>query len=1196
MAEEDLVIQPDQTPELRTDIPQAPDTTVVNGDIVPNLRTDIPQAPDTVVTDSDTKPTLNIDIPTAPDTIVTDTAITPKLDTEFPTAPDTVVTVPDSVPQLSQEFPVADDIPLERAEFSFARGRWLPKGDALTIGEENFSELENFRYTDFGLEGVGGFTRLNGNYKIATSIENGIQLTTNYSAAPSYVIVQSGESPKNYYYYTDAIPNAVSGAATALHSGVAGNSTARFSKLPNGHIGICDGKENLIWAGEQMPVGAFLVADIVDGTIAYFPQMVDDDHIQDFTNIINNTLNDSNNYVDLNYVTTAFGDDSSTVTVANTSGNIMRYTDNEVVDHHCDFVTNGLAVGHAIVVKKGGPFGGTNEGMFKVTAVAETYFEVENPDGALEGPVTLTADAIRTWGKRILIGTTRRARGFTFDIETANTKSATLTEIYVIAPTTGAFTGITTGASVITDGTEVGGKTMAQSGSVTWTDPEIDEVKTFFKGYYLYWYLLGISDCNANIANVTAKCDVQSLSDIWDGVYRKPILCKYYDDDNTPSVRDYTLEINTKTPITQQTNTDIDPYTVPIQNMEPKIDYLTVMFEEPIRASIINLYTYKTGNSATQDGTVNVRYNVGDTWCNVRRIIRDSTAVPGYNQGGYAIGDFRNHTQFLPFYRSGVIQWRIDPTQVAPERSVTIDGITGYAYKFVTETTKITGDVQIDTIDGIPDLPEIDTLYIFPFQYKNRAMWCGAISDNEKNRVDYSKTNTVDVYNGMDASGFHHERSLYFGDHRALTGAIELFNQYGDTVESIALFFKDTETYMLTGYNPETFKIHRISNSIGCPAPLTITSAEVSLKVEDAPAQNIALWLSDKGPKMYINNTIRSIKGVENYFQQSETEAINTSYFSICRAWFNSDYQEWNLLIPSGSGQTTINTWLVYDLIRDRWYKNTPTDDFPEGAFPVVDTNGLSYNYGYTTDNGGVLLRMENGLKWGDTDDIENKVTTSDFFFTKSLWDITRLRRLCSIFKTNTASDITVEYYKDTRTTPETVDALPSAATMALTGHRIRHLISYLDLRAWVHRLAFIVKNATSVKPVLLGFGAYFQRVYEELKDRDDYETITITASSNDVLIFTSSQGGSDVSITVPAGVYTFDAALHALEDAMNDNDELVGVFTVTCVDSKTTISIDSGTIAYTNNGSAGGSAFGFTSDKAAASSITADNALTEAP
>jgi len=400
---------------------------------------------------------------------------------------------------------------------------------------------------------------------------------------------------------------------------------------------------------------------------------------------------------------------------------------------------------------------------------------------------------------------------------------------------------------------------------------------------------------------------------------------------------------------------------------------------------------------------------------------------------------------------------------------------------------------------------------------------------------------------------------------------------------------------MLTGDNPENFRILPISYSIGCPAPLTLTSAEVAYKALDAPAQNVAMWLSDKGPMMFINSTIRAIPGVENYFDTSLDVAtsIDPSNIAKASAWFDSAYQEWNLLIPIGKvdGQTTNDLWLVYDLRRSKWYRKTPDDDtlFPQGGFPVEDQYGVQYIYGF--NNGGYILRMESGLAWGTGGNtVINTLTTSDFFFTNSTWDRTRLRRLISMFAVDDNGDVTVTYYRNTKTSTTSVSALPSAKTMSLTYHRVRHLISYLNLTAWTHRLSYVFDNCSATKPVFLGLSAMWERDTEELMNMIEI------GSSNDNMSFIASEGGS-ATIDVADGLYAIDVAVQVLEDTMNANDTLTGTGTVTFTcsinsDRKLVIAADTGNIDYTHSTSDGGITWGFSQDATAASSITADNPI----
>jgi len=97
---------------------------------------------------------------------------------------------------------------------------------------------------------------------------------------------------------------------------------------------------------------------------------------------------------------------------------------------------------------------------------------------------------------------------------------------------------------------------------------------------------------------------------------------------------------------------------------------------------------------------------------------------------------------------------------------------------------------------------------------------------------------------------------------------------------------------------------------------------------------------------------------------------------------------EYNLGIPSGSGQTTINVWLVYDLMRQRWFEKVPAT-YPQTAFPVQDSEGTRYLYGSLD---GYLMRLEYGYSWDGTL-ITYLFKTADQLPAGGLWYKTLIRR-----------------------------------------------------------------------------------------------------------------------------------------------------------------------------------------------------------
>ena len=114
-------------------------------------------------------------------------------------------------------------------------------------------------------------------------------------------------------------------------------------------------------------------------------------------------------------------------------------------------------------------------------------------------------------------------------------------------------------------------------------------------------------------------------------------------------------------------------------------------------------------------------------------------------------------------------------------------------------------------------------------------------------------------------------------------------------------------------------------------------------------------------------------------------------------------------MLATGSGQTTLNTWLVYDIVRKKWFKkDVGTGDPIQCGFSVTDDNGDQYIYSGSLV--GTMYRLEDGASWAGAA-LTNTVQTGDFFPSKNEWDITRIRRLKFSAKRVTEVGATVNFY-----------------------------------------------------------------------------------------------------------------------------------------------------------------------------------------
>lgn len=666
-----------------------------------------------------------------------------------------------------------------------------------------------------------------------------------------------------------------------------------------------------------------------------------------------------------------------------------------------------------------------------------------------------------------LVFTTRPVKSFKYLFETVNSTASTTTVKY--------FNGSTfTAVSNPVDGTISGGVSLAQDGEFTF-DSTVSVAKPFhLQGYYLYAYLFEIDAGSAVISHVSANAPWQPVVDVWDGVLRQPIQFQV---ESAGEFEDYTLAVNYES--------DID---IPIGGILDGLlstDNVVVMFED--RTAGIRLQML-AGLINKNVATTTIKYHSGSAWVTVGASLRDET-----DNSGDTIG------------KTGLISW--SPPDITSEHPVTLFGVTGYAYQITFSATlsgtkgDATEDVLVDLVTGIPAQKTVKA-FKFPSVYKNRLLLCSYTEGKEGNRVDFSSSNAPDVFNGADSS-MDGLQSLYFGNTDEITCGTQLYNRYGSNVFATWLALKKNSTYLLTGDTPEDFKIFPVSFTVGCPAPLTLATAEVGFEAVQGVQRNIAFWVSHSGPVMFDGSVLFPIQGIDKYFDPAESVCINFDYIHNARGWYDTTYREYNILIPSGPTQETNNVWLVFDLIQKKWYtKKTGIAEIPQEAFTVSDIRGNQYVYaGIDT---GYVMRLENGTSW-DGAGITYKLVTGDFWPTKNIWDKTLIRQMKVVAK-RISEDHTMEvrYYSDTndsagvdtvyedmpdmvfRDTDDCVWGSAALITMELsleTGlYRLTRDTIATNLIGWTHGFGFQVTTTETEKAFEpIGWGIQFSFIRDDL-------------------------------------------------------------------------------------------------------------------
>ena len=938
-------------------------------------------------------------------------------------------------------------------QYSF-KGKWMPAVDAALIGPENFTRLENLRYNDRSIEGVNGYTNVNWTTAIATytDIRNGAQLRSDRTVQ-SYVLVHAanptGDQGRVYQNVTAIGGEGDFDITTAFDAGTKSSTTnrgngyftdvstgliGRFSPSPQNSVVYCNKEENRIYSGREHRLAA-----------AFKSYDHGEQFIIDVSDTVNSSLESSTITLGSNLVTN--GDmelDASWTSVGGADLETSERSTTKVKEalYSWHIKTDDVDCGVKSVVwtstnvKYRGvlwvyPETSTTCGVkvrmgddsdwiydeehvgltenawnlisfdyTETNAGAGAYIQLDSGDQA--GPneewyyddVNVVVDG--TYSHLILM-TTRPVQGFKFYVKTPNTAVADLS---VDVWTGEVYTACTSQSDSGTD--DPAGDALGQTGSLTFDHTVSTAAFRHLEELYLYAYHIHLTEgsgATAEIYSITCDPGFQEIQNVWDGVYRQPIQFQVYDVDH---YEDFTLHVNESSDVNAPVGGIFD-------GLVAATDHVEMMFEEQVSAARFTMLGDLVNAAVT---VIDVEY-----WNGI-----EFTAVSGFIDGTLNTAETKSLTQ------TGLLQW----TTPTDEQKITKFGSAGYIYKIGFTGANLTGakggdeELVVDLVVGIPALADKEKLPPFTFSslYQNRLMLGAMTSGAEGNRMDFSVSNAPDVFNGTESS-MNGQLSLYFGGVEDITCATQLYNRFGAGIFSMLLVLKDTEVYILTGSGPEDFVIYPVSQTVGCPAPLTLAVAEVGFEVGKGLTRNVAIWLSNAGPVMFDGAILQPIGGIENYFDPNTAEYIEWDNVARSRGWIDQTYKEYNLLIPSTVDQADCNIWLVYDLRRKKWFqKKTGTADFPQAAWNVMNvTSGEQKIYGGIDD--GTMIMLEDGTSFGEKINgatlgsaITQTVRTGDFFPSDNIWDEIRLRKFKVISKRITPTDLNhvleVRYFKNT--------------------------------------------------------------------------------------------------------------------------------------------------------------------------------------
>ncbi len=562
-----------------------------------------------------------------------------------------------------------------------------------------------------------------------------------------------------------------------------------------------------------------------------------------------------------------------------------------------------------------------------------------------------------------------------------------------------------------TDNTKgVGTATMSVSGTVTWSRDGSDEMK-LVEGVMGYVYRISFSAALSNSVDVvscTVTCDMEPLTNKWDGNYNWVSGCRFYDQ----SIDTYQEALGKVTNDSSSLYLDISEATTS--------DFLYIKTPEPATGFGIGVVVgYE--NTGAGANISKVEYWDGDSWNALTSLLVDGTL---------------DGTDAISFSHTGAFSF--DGGPIVPQKT-TLEGdkVPGFWYRLSWDAALST-DVRIYSLLYIP-FPESMAPADGVVEFKDRLFVWG---DPEfPNRLRFSAQNRPDCFSGFD-SGY----TDAFGDMSPVTNAIPFYNEL--------MVFKENSVFLLEGFSPPTFGIQKISDTVGLASPQTAKVVEVGFpSVHRSEPRTIAIWQDVDGIYVLDGAKPRKVSlPVNQFFNQEYATSIAAASIKNRASFIDPLNNEYHLLLPAGE--------LVYNYVLDEWYPPWERNIDLLCGLTVKGTDDRYYVYGGDAD--GFVKKLESDTSDKNTSNADVAIShslktraissESPMTFQSEAKPPTEfsLRHLWAELKARSAGSITTKHFKNQATSGTTLST-PAAMSMIKAGFNITFPKLDLSLEAAIN-------------------------------------------------------------------------------------------------------------------------------------------------
>jgi len=567
----------------------------------------------------------------------------------------------------------------------------------------------------------------------------------------------------------------------------------------------------------------------------------------------------------------------------------------------------------------------------------------------------------------VYVGSVRPLKGWKPYIKTANGSTA--------AAAGYEWTGSTWSALSLTDGTADTGKTLAKTGTVSFSSTVATAKPKYIDGtlLYFYWFTFTGIDTSTSIYHVTVDAPFQQIVDIWDGADRIAAACYKY----TTTYTDYALNIYENDYWTTDASSYADLSSLGAFSGGSNC-FLLGFFE---RVTAVSLGVPSDATNSTANTICSVDVWDGAQFTSVG-VIDDGTS-----EGGVSLS------------KSGTISWAA-PEDATFFKKTIANNTTPLYYVRLRWNQTLDASTRVYYASGIPTAKKLYG-YKFSMYAQDRLMLCGGMQGN-RNSVNVSSMDTAQVFNGRDSF------EVPFGGPEELTAGCTVFSMYGSSLYNITLVFKDQETWGLVQYEAG-WRRYKISD-IGCTAPLTLCTVVVPPEEgQQAANRSFAIWATSSG--VYTSDGRHPIEvshDIRDLFKQNSTVHINLDLVKYFSGYVDKNEMEYHFFFTDSEGD---EREYVLDLRRWKWFEIVRGAAL-KCATEAVDAYGNPHYYGFIDT--GYCERLEYGNTF-DGSDIDCELHLGDFPLGDAFVE-SSLVALCPVLSTKT-SDVTLTHYLDGKTT-----------------------------------------------------------------------------------------------------------------------------------------------------------------------------------